>query len=45
MKPNGFMGSKSGNTYHIMILVGAEVQNVQDNYHHFDAIQSSSAKW
>ena len=24
MKPNGFMGSKSGNTYHIMDLVGAK---------------------
>ena len=38
------MGSKSGNTYYIVILVGAQVQNVQKNYHHFDMIKSSSAK-
>ena len=45
MQPSVFMGSKSGNTYHIMILVGAEVENVQENYYHFDTIQSISAKW
>ena len=31
MKPKGSMGSKSGNSYHIMILVDAEMQNVQEN--------------
>ena len=44
MKPDGFVGSKSGNTYHIVISVGAEVQNLLENYHHFDTMQSSSVK-
>ena len=38
MKPNGFMGSISGNTSNNMILVGARVQRVQGNYHHFDNV-------
>ena len=38
------MGSNSRNTDYIAIFVGAEVQNVQENYSHFDMLQSSSAK-
>ena len=45
MKTDGFMGFISGNIYQIMILVGAEMQNVQDNYHHYDTMQSSAPKW
>ena len=38
MKPNGFMSSLSGNTPNNIILVGANVQRVQGNYHHFDSV-------
>ena len=38
MKPNGFMGSIFGNTSNNMVLVGAKVQRVQGNYHHFDNV-------
>ena len=41
------MGSKSGNNHYIVILVGAEMKNVQKNYHDFDTIvvqQNDNAK-